>query len=51
MVQSVVYHLLLTSTVVHLVCLLILARGVCLDGLLDRLNGPAQEVGVAHPLA
>jgi hypothetical protein len=47
---SVVSRLLraLTSTVVHLVGLLIFARRVCLNGLLDRLDSPAQEVGVAH---
>jgi hypothetical protein len=38
----------LTGAVVQLVCLFILAGRVCLDGLLDRLNGAAQEVGVAH---
>jgi hypothetical protein len=41
----------LTSTVVHLIGLLIFARRVRLNGLLDRLDGPAQEVGVAHPRA
>jgi hypothetical protein len=41
----------LTSTVVALIGLLIFACRVRLNGLLDRLDGPAQEVGVAHPRA
>ena len=38
----------LTSAIVHLIRLFIFARGICLDGLLDRLNGAAQKVRVAH---
>lgn len=38
----------LTCTVVQLVCLLIFAGGIRLDSLFDRLNGAAEEVGVAH---
>lgn len=38
----------LTGTVVQLVCLFIFASGVGLDCLLDRLNGTAEKVRVAH---
>jgi hypothetical protein len=37
-----------TGLVVELVGLLVLARRVLLNGLLDHIDGTAQEVGVAH---
>lgn len=40
-----------TGTVVQLVCLLIFASGIRFDGLLDRLNGTAEKVGVTHVCA
>jgi len=39
-----------TCLIVHLVCLLIFASGVLLDGFLDRVNGTAKKVRVAHPV-
>ena len=42
------YFGLLTGAVVKRICLLIFAGGVGFDGLLDRLDGPAEEVRVAH---
>lgn len=37
-----------TGLIVELVGLLVLARRVLLNGLLDHIDGTAQEVGVAH---
>ena len=38
----------LTSAVIQLVRLLIFARCVRFNGFLDRLDSPAEEVGVTH---
>lgn len=37
-----------TGLIVLLVRLLILARCVLFDGLLDDIDGTAQEIGIAH---